>query len=410
MKYAPWVSSSDRALTSAAGQIRLIRAVTPVNADSELAELTAAFRRGKARLPRWRYDAPPVPFELPRVLEELAKFLDLEPPLGPIYAARARELCLEAALVEATGTARLTAKARERFLDPSPAAREDARQADHLALLWTGKPEAGRTREYAVAGGGQAPPRAAFAEERVRSCDAKDPRSLLSRMSSEVGRKRLPIRVFVQAGMASLAATGDGVILVAQNQWLLRRDIERTVLHEIEGHALPRARAARAPLAVFGFGTARGIDDQEGRAVLIEERAGFLDTARKFELGCRHLAAGAALEGADFTEVVALLRERSATVESALRIAARVQRGSHGVGGLAREIVYLPARCKVERLAQGPDGRRIEEVMRGGRVAADVALDLAAALSNEQHGQRGEHGGHFRAPDHSKGAAPSSAR
>ena len=138
----------------------------------------------------------------------------------------------------------------------------------------------------------------------MRSCDANDPRSLLSRLSNEVGRKKLPVRVCVQAGMASLAATGDGVILVAANKWLTARDVERTVLHEIEGHALPRARAAAAPLALFAIGTARGIDDQEGRAIAIEEEAGFLDDARKYELGCRHLAARVTLEGADFTEVV----------------------------------------------------------------------------------------------------------
>jgi hypothetical protein len=396
MKYAAWVSSSDRALTSAAGQIRLIRSVTPTNADNELEELAQAFRRGAPRLPRWRYDAPPVPPELSRVLEALASFLDKEPPLGPLYAARARELRLEAALVDAAGTPRLTALARERFL-ASGEPTEDARRADDLALLWTS--EAGPRRERAAFE--RAPP--------TRSCDAKNPRSLLSRLASEVGRKRLPMRVFAQAGMASLAATGDGVILVAENKWLSAGDVERTVLHEIEGHALPRARAARAPLALFAIGTARGIDDQEGRAIALEEKAGFLDKARQFELGCRHLGARATLDGADFTEVVALLRGRGAVLESALRIAARVQRGSLGVGGLGREVVYLTARCKLERLVRTPLGPTIERVMRGGRIAADVALDLAAALSTEEHTQKGAPGGHLR-PALSKKATSNGAR
>jgi hypothetical protein len=192
--------------------------------------------------------------------------------------------------------------------------------------------------------------------------------------------------------MASLAATGDGVILIAENKWLSLRDIERTVLHEIEGHALPRARAARAPIALLALGTARGIDDQEGRAIAIEEKAGFLDQGRKFELGCRHLAARAALDGADFTEIVTLLERRGAILRAALRIAARVQRGSQGTGGLAREIVYLNARCKVERLFAGANGRTIEQVMRGGRIAADVALDVAAMLSNEIERAAGQTG------------------
>lgn len=385
MSHAAWVSGADRALTLAASQIRVIRAVTPANADSERAALEDAFRRGEPRAPAWRYDPLPVPADLPRALEALAAFMDQEPPLGPIYAARARELCLEAAIVGATGTVRLTALAKERFGDPSEGASKDAENADGLALAWTndGPPSANDETN--------APTFASLAHDRrgeepksepIRTCDENDPRSLVSRMSHEVGKRRLAVRVVVQAGMASLAATGDGVILVAQNKWLMPRAIERTVLHEIEGHALPRARAARAPIGLFAIGTARGIDDQEGRAIGIEESAGFLDTARKFELGCRHLAARATHDGADFVEVVSLLRKRHARLEDALRIAARVGRGGQNRGGLAREVVYLAARCKVARLS-AKHGPRIEEVMRGGRVAADVALFLEEALRQD---------------------------
>jgi hypothetical protein len=379
MSYPSWVSMADRALAAAARQIKLIRAVTPINADGELALLERAFRRGTPRLPRWRYDPPDLPADLLRALDGLAAFLEKEPPFGPIYAARARELRLEAELVAATGTRRLTAIARERFIGTRSEERDAAREADELARAWTAgavgdarRARAGPTRSVQL----------------VRSCDANDPRSLVSRLSREVGRKKLPLRVSVQAGMASLAATGDGVILVAANKLLRRRDVDRTVLHEIEGHALPRARAARAPLALFAVGTARGIDDQEGRAIALEEEAGFLDDARKFELGCRHLGACATLDGAGFVDVVALLKGLGASIESALRIAARVQRGSHGDGGLGREVVYLPARCKLQRLARSPEGLKIEEVMRGGRIAADVAL-LLAALLDEPSGKVG---------------------
>jgi hypothetical protein len=371
MNYPRWVKMTDRALTRAADQIKLIRAVTPTNVDGELALLEQSFRAKKPRLPQWRYDPPPIAAELPRALDTLAAFLEKDPPLGPIYAARARELCLEAELVHATGTSRLTAVARQRFLGSSPEERRDSQDADDLALAWTSDIADSGWRD--TSGDPSAHPL-------VRSCDAGDPRSLFCRLSNEVGKNQLPIRVWVRPDMASLAATGDGVILVAANKLLAPRDIERTVLHEIEGHALPRARASRAPVGLFAIGTAHGIDDQEGRAIAIEEKAGFLDDARRYELGCRHLAARATLDGADFIEVVSLLEARGATIQPALRIAARVQRGSHGVGGLAREVVYLPARCKLRRLAAAPGGLKIEGVMRGGRIAADVALALAALL------------------------------
>ena len=198
-------------------------------------------------------------------------------------------------------------------------------------------------------------------------------------MSCEAGRHRLPMRVVVQPGLASLAATGDGAIFVAADKWLTPRDVERTVLHEISGHALPRARATLAPFGLFALGTARGVDDQEGRALLIEEAAGFLDSSRRFELGLRHIAASATLDGAGVVDVVELLLGRGARIASAVRIAARVQRGGHGAGGggLAREIAYLPALVRVRRAMQGRFAAVVERMMSGGRIAVDVAPLLA---------------------------------
>jgi hypothetical protein len=396
MTYPSWVKMADRALTTAADQIKLIRAVTPTNADGELALLEQTFRAGERRLPQWRYDPPPIAPELPRALDTLAAFLEKDPPLGPLYAARARELSLEAELVEATGSSRVTSVARQRFLGSSSEEHRDAQDADELALAWT---------SGVAQSGSRVPSGHRSAHPLVRSCDPRDPRSLFCRLSNEVGRHKLPIRVYVRAGMASLAATGDGVILVAAAKLLAPRDVERTVLHEIEGHALPRVRASRAPVGLLAIGTARGIDDQEGRAIAIEEKAGFLDNARRYELGCRHLAARATLEGADFIEVVSLLQARGASIETALRIAARVQRGSNGAGGLGREVVYLPARCKLRRLTASPEGLKIEGVMRGGRIAADVALALAALLD-----ELSEKSGRFRPARQVEIAAANAAR
>ena len=193
-------------------------------------------------------------------------------------------------------------------------------------------------------------------------------------MSREAGRCKLPMRVVVEPSLASLAATGDGVIFVAAERWIRVRDVERTVLHEIAGHALPRARAVSAPLGIFALGTARGTDDQEGRALLIERAAGFLDGSRRRELGLRHLGARATLDGATFVDVVELLLEHRAPLESAMRIASRVQRGGPGAGGLAREIIYIPSLLRVERLLFEPHGTgsstRIDDAMAGGRIAA----------------------------------------
>jgi hypothetical protein len=366
MNEGGWVKSADRALSLAAEHVKLIRAVTPTNFDSELEELERAFRRGSPRLPRWSYDSTAVPPELCAALEKLAGFLEKLSPLGAVYAARAREICLEASIIDAVGTPRLRSRAEERFVARTEEGREDLARADELAALWS-------AAEVALP-----------VEDRTLSSDVDDPSSLVSRMASEVGKNLLPMRVVLQAGLASLAATGDGVILVAAGKWVARRDIERTVLHEIAGHAMPRARAARASIGIFALGTARGIDDQEGRALLIEESAGFLDASRRRELGFRHIAARATLEGQNLVDVTRLLHGKGATIAEAVRIAARVERGGLGSGGLAREVVYLPAYLRVRRAACGPNAAVVESMMASGRIAADVARVVAQAVTSAE--------------------------
>jgi Microtubule-associated tyrosine carboxypeptidase len=363
-----WVKSADRALFLAADHVKLIRAVTPTNFDSELEELERAFRRGSPRLPRWSYDGAAVPPELHAALEKLAGFLEGLSPLGAVYAARAREMGLEASIIDAVGTQRLRSRAEERFVSRTPEGREDLARADELATAW------------AAPAPGPEPP----SDEKTLSSDVDDPSSLVSRMSSEVGKHFLPMRVVLQSGLASLAATGDGVILVASGKWVARRDVERTVLHEIAGHAMPRARAIHAPIGIFALGTAYGIDDQEGRALLIEESAGFLDAGRRRELGFRHIAARAALEGQNLVDVVRLLLGKGASVAEAVRIAARVERGGLGSGGLAREVVYLPAYLRVRRATCGPFAAVVERMMASGRIAADVARVVEKAVPGPQ--------------------------
>jgi hypothetical protein len=374
-----WVKSADRALLLASEHVKLIRAVTPTNFDSELGELERAFRRGSPRLPRWSYDSQAVPPELCAALEKLAGFLEGLSPLGQVYAARARELCVEASIIDAVGTPRLRSRAEERFVAKTDEGRLDLAHADELAAAWAAP---GAEPEV-------------LAEDRSLSSDLDDPSSLVARMAAEVGKNFLPMRVVLQAGLASLAATGDGVILVAPGKWVARRDVERTVLHEIAGHAMPRARAMRAPIGIFALGTARGIDDQEGRALMIEESAGFLDTGRRRELGFRHIAARAALEGQNLVDVARLLLDKGARVAEAVRIAARVERGGLGAGGLAREVVYLPAYLRVRRAINGGGPEReapsnsgwgtfaavVESMMSSGRIAADVARVVAESVT-----------------------------
>lgn len=350
-----WVPDADRLLGAAARRVRVVGSSTPVNLVEELARLAASWDRSGGEPPRFTYAPAQDHGDLRRAMDAAAERLAGQGELGAVYAGRASELAAEAAICEAAGGAGCWAAARRRY------AARDAfdEQADALAATWV-EQEAGA---------------ASSDEERVRSDDARSPLSLLSRMRREIGERRLPLRVVI-ADIAPLAATGDGVIQVARGRMLTRDDVERTVLHEIEGHAAPSVRAAALPLGIFAIGTANGGDDQEGWALARERAAGYLVGARRIELGLRHLAARSVERGAGFVETARLLEARGArSTGDALRIAARVHRG----GGLAREVVYLPALLRVEALlveqpALGP-------VLASGRVSVGAAASLSSWAS-----------------------------
>ena len=350
--YAPrWTVRATAALTEAGGHVRVIAANTPLNLRDELRRLEQAWRSEGTAEPRFVYEPAPGCAPLRRALEELAENLSARGELGALYGARALELADEAALCEAAGGPGLWTAARRRF------ARRDGcdAAADAAAVAWL--------RET--------PPDDAD-EGRIRSDDEGSPWSLVSRMREEIGLRKLPLRVVIKENLASLAATGDGFVQVIAGRPLTRRDVERTVLHEIAGHAEPRLRASEARLGIFAVGTARGADDQEGRALWLERRAGFLDFGRRREIAWRHVAARSLEARADFVATTRLLLDHDAPLEDALRVAARVQRG----GGLGREAVYLPALLRVEAAVAGD--ATLDEVLRIGRVSVDAAPALRA--------------------------------
>jgi hypothetical protein len=343
-----WTTRATQALTDAASQVRVIASNTPTNLREELDRLHSCWQTG-AELPRFIYAAPPDHTTLRAALSGLADELDGLGELGSIYAGRARELEIEAALCEHAGRPGLWEAARRRY-----ALRDGFEaDADAAAAAWLAEP---------------AP--AATPTATSRSDDEQDPTSLVSRLRQELGRRRLPLRVLVSKNLASLAATGEGFVQIVAERALSRTDVERTVLHEIEGHVLPRQASITAPIGIFALGTARGSDDQEGRALSRERAAGFLDHGRRREIALRHQAARSVAARADFVTTTRLLLDRGASLADALRIAARVHRG----GGLGREAVYLPALLRVE--AALAVEAALDEVLGAGRVSVDAAPAL----------------------------------
>lgn len=360
-----WSLRATAALADAGARVRVIAANTPVNLRRELHRLERAWRAAGPSAPRFRYEAPTDHGGLRAVLDLVGRELDTHGELGEIYAARARELSDDAALCETAGTPGLWAAARRRYARRD---RFDA-AADTTADVWLSESLSEvlfepATHSPSEPAPGDAPP--------VRSDDERSPASLVSRLRQEIGRRRLPLRVIVKDNLASLAATGDGFVQVVAGRALTRKDVERTVLHEIAGHVEPRILASSARLGIFAVGTARGSDDQEGRALGLERAAGFLDLGRRREIALRHLAARAVEARADFVSTARLLLDRGAPLDAALRITARAHRG----GGLGREAVYLPALLRVEAALAADAG--LDRVLGAGRIAVDAAPALRA--------------------------------
>lgn len=339
----------------------MLSALSPVEASVERVRLTGQLRSGEAAQPRWRY-APAAHDDLRRALDAAERVLELEAradELGQVYLERVRELILEATLCAAAGTAAVALLARERFAPPDAACE---REASALCASWLAEPV-------------PSDPSGRMAS------DDPDPSSLLSRMRAEVGRRRLPFAVVVHPSLVPLAATGDQVILVAPGRATTEEDVARTVLHEIEGHALPRVRAREAPLALFRAGTARGIDDQEGLALLIEQRHGCLGARRRRMLAARHRTVEAMLSGATFAEAASsLVRDHGLDFADAVLVAERAYRGGDGrTPGLGRERVYLESFVRVRaHLAAHPAD---EAVLAAGQVALDAVDALAPFVS-----------------------------
>lgn len=343
----------ERLVVHAARTIRPLAVLTPLGAASERVRLAHDLKARRPVHPQWRY-APYDHTELRLALDAAERRLarTATTRLGSLYLLRIRELAIEAALCAAAGTALVAQLAQERF---GHAASSEYHDAGALCAAWL--------EEHAS----NADP----CDERTVS-DSDAPCSLLSRMRAEVHRLRLPFRVVATPCLASLAATGDGVVYVATDRKVTREETERTVLHEIEGHALPRTRALRSTSALFRAGTARGTDDQEGRALVIEKRAGLLGARRRHRLAARHRAVEMMLAGACYSDVaIELVTEHGLDETEAVLVGERAFRGGSGDhAGLGRERIYLEAFLRLSaHLVARPDDDR---VLGCGQIALDA--------------------------------------
>lgn len=313
----------------------------------------AALQRNDAATLTLCYRRPPVLGELRAALLAAASALASEHEvLGPLYAERAGELELEAALAEHVGAPGFAALAARRH---APGPGPEWQRAEQVARHWANLPPAETARD-----------------ELVLSDDAHSPHSLLRVTWAQLGQLRVPFRVQVVRELASRAATGDGVIFVRAGARLSVAEGLRIARHEVFAHALPRARARQHALGLLRVGSAGAGADEEGRALLLEQRFGDLRVERQRELGLRHLMALAVAAGGTAQDCVRILAKLGCSTEQALQLFIRSARGSTLAGrGLCRELEYLPAWLRVsDAFSADPE---LERWLAQGRLSLSVA-------------------------------------
>jgi hypothetical protein len=343
--------SAGLALLSVEETIALIERATPLNARTEVERLSTGNVMNRRLRPAFVYERAPDLAALRRGLETLARDVGGQGRLAALYAARAEELELEARMIEHVGTPNFQPLATRRFREPSLAVSERVTAFVDDALA--GSVRADELRETHA------------------SDDERSPTSLVSQLRRRAAELALSVRVEIRPRQLATAATGRGVVGVRPGLLLTPDTASRIALHELLAHALPRARSVHAPFTLLRSGTHGSIEHEEGRALLVEARAGYFGPARRRELALRHVAALAVRRGADLHETVRELVLRGAEARRAIEIAARVHRG----GGLAREVVYLPAYFEVtDAFAREPG---LERWFERGRVGLEAARDLA---------------------------------
>lgn len=337
------------ALTVAEAQIILLARSHPTNWLELKSRLIEKWKLGQPEDPVLQFAVPPNLSKLRHALDQLEKWSEAQGRWGEIFAARCKELQLEAEIVERLGDPTVRALAKRRFSVKDRASSVSLMQ---LARTWI---QLGQSTEFT---------------EVIRSDDELDDRSLICQMRGELQRCGFSYPVKLENRLASNATVDDKVVWLKPQTYLLAHQAKRIVVHEVHGHVVRRVAVKSPENAGYACGTAYADADEEGRALWLEDTAGLLDSTRKADIGRRHWLAEACRQGATFSDGVRSLIEFGTSIENAINMALRVWRG----GGIAREIIYLDAYCRAKENLN--ESAEIEGWMKRGRLSIDVARQL----------------------------------
>lgn len=335
----------DFMLARAAAMARPLPSLTPDDAAHERARLLACLVRGETPVPNSTPQRQRLSSEVYRLIDD-ARALAAHCVIGDLYAERLEELELDLAILDAWGDPK-----RIRPLCARRYGRGDvlvSTSQGRVSLLAVAK-ELLATVEAPPPDARTLPPSAPKHEPSVAAIIEGAARGL-----------GLDAEVRVEARLASLAATGERTVFLADRLFSLR-EAHRLTAHEVFGHLVVAANARAQPLRLLQIGLKGAFADQEGLALYLEERLGFMCGERLRTLAARVVATELLHGGASFGETArSMVNDYGFAPEAAILIAERTYRG----GGAARDAGYLAGYLRVrEAVAAGEAS--VDELRRG---------------------------------------------
>ncbi|WHZ19183.1 MAG: hypothetical protein OJF55_001332 [Rhodanobacteraceae bacterium] len=360
----------DRRLVEAVRGIRVLSTVAwPARVERRFLE---DLQRGREILPRLDYRAPDLSAQRAE-LAAIASAADTAHPLGAWLARSAASWQTAARMLEAVGTAGVTAPSVELYGKPGDAlpgggqtnldaARwflQIASEMDNGAPL----PEA----EYCI-------PAETLQGEVQAEVDAFFGDGV--------------VRVEIDPELTAKAAAGATRIRLRGATCFSEYDRSQLLAHEAFVHTLTALNGRAQPVLKSLARTApRATATQEGLAVFAELMSGSIDIARLQRISLRIMAIDMALGGADFIEVYRWFRAHGQNEADSFFSTQRVFRGVPVTGGAAftKDNVYLAGLLTVHTFFRWAFKRRRLDLMQhlfAGKLALDDALALGPCFAD----------------------------
>ncbi|MEO9000508.1 MAG: flavohemoglobin expression-modulating QEGLA motif protein [Rhodanobacter sp.] len=321
----------DQRLLAAVRGIHVLTTVAwPASLENRMIE---AYGRGQFSLPQVSYRVPDLTEASTELasIENAATGRDLQDvdPLGDYLCRSAKSWRIAAQMLEAVGTASVTAPSIALYGKPDDLIPGSDRSNLHAARHFV---------ELADELGADL-----LADTSSLCVTAETLRDELA-VALDAFFGEGTIRVEVDPELTAKAAAGATRIRLRGGASFNQYDHHQLLAHEALVHSLTALNGRRQPLlASLGRTSPRVTATQEGLAVFAELMSGAIDIARLKRISLRILAIDMALKGADFVEVYKYFNACGQTPADSFHSAQRVFRGVPPGGGAAftKDNVYL---------------------------------------------------------------------